>query len=45
MKNLLLRYYDLQCELLIRGFITYPDFEKLELEYKKKSELVWFGKK
>lgn len=39
MYNLLQKHYDLQCELLERGYINYPVFEQLEKEYLKRIKL------
>ena len=37
--DLLLSYYERQCEYFINGFIDYNTFEKLEKEYFKKKKL------
>lgn len=40
--NLLQHYYDIQCELFIKGIIDYNAFEILEIEYFKRVELFTY---
>jgi hypothetical protein len=37
--NLLQKYYDKQCELFIKGFIDWQQFEELETDYFRKYKL------
>lgn len=37
--NLLQKSFDIQCDLFIKGYIDYYDFENLEYQYLRRKEL------